>query len=189
VCFRNNYTVSLLFKQNLYLMKNMFTSWLFLCLLMAGLALPLLTGCHGSGEKAQEKSLEAAIESSSGEKAEVDIDGQNITIESDNYSAKINTQGDTWPSEIPDDVPEFTYGTIQGITTTDVEGAHGWGMNYRDVAAGAIEKYNSDLKQKGFKTVKVIMDEGGSVTGEKDNIIVSVISGDDMTHVSVQVAK
>lgn len=170
-------------------MKKNLISWMRAGMLPVLLILSGLYGCQGAGDKAREKSLETAIESSSGEKADVDIDGKKVTIEGDNYKTELNTGGNKWPGEIPEDVPEFTYGVIDGTTTTETDEVHGWGINFRDVPKDAVEKYNTALKEKGFKTMKVIMDEGGSVTGEKGNIIVSLISGEDMTHVSVQVTK
>ncbi|MBN1199847.1 MAG: hypothetical protein JXA23_10880 [Bacteroidales bacterium] len=170
-------------------MKKIFLSQLLAGTVSVVLVLAGLPGCQSAGDKAREESLETVIENSSGEKTEVDINGQNVTIEGDNYKTELNTAGNQWPEGIPEDVPEFTFGEIHGTTATETDEVYGWGIHFADVPKDAVEKYSAALKEKGFKTVKVIMDEGGTVTGEKGKITVSLISGDDMTHLSIQVTK
>jgi hypothetical protein len=170
-------------------MKKFYASWTPVCLFLAFLVIAGLPACQSAGKKAGEKAMEAAIEKSSGENAEVDIEGEKVTIQGEDYKAEVNAGGSEWPDEIPDDIPEFSYGSIEGTTTTETDDMRGWGINFRDVPSDAVDKYESALKSRGFKTVKVTMDEGGTVGGEKGNFSVSVISGKDMTHVGIQVKK
>ncbi len=52
-----------------------------------------------------------------------------------------------WPSAMPTDVPQFTYGTITGASNNimgNVQAA------YENVTADAFDKYQSDLKTAGW---------------------------------------
>jgi hypothetical protein len=146
-----------------------------------------LTSCQSNKQKTQEKIAEEVIENATGQKTEAEIDGEKVTIEGENYKAELNAKGGEWSDEIPKDVPEFNYGTISHSTVSDAEGTKSWGYIFKGVTQESVEKYNVLLKKNGFKTMKMTMDKGGSLTGEKDNIVVSVIWSDEMTHVSVQV--
>lgn len=170
-------------------MKNSLFSQILASLVSVFLIIALLPGCQNAGEKAAENAAEAAIENASGESTEVDINGNKVTIEGENYKTELNTAENKWPDGIPGDVPEFAFGKITAVTTTETDEVYGWGVNFQDVPKDAVEKYAALLKEKGFQTTKLIMDEGGTVTGEKGNLIVSLISGDDMTHLSIQVTK
>jgi len=170
-------------------MKNSLFSQILASLVSVFLIIALLPGCQNAGDKAAENAAEAAIENASGESTEVDINGNKVTIEGENYKTELNTAENKWPEGIPKDVPEFDFGKIKGITITETDEVYGWGINFQDVPKDAVEKYAALLKEKGFQTTKLIMDEGGTVTGEKGNLIVSLISGDDMTHLSIQVTK
>lgn len=147
-----------------------------------------LTSCRCSKQKTQEKMAEEAIENATGQKTDADIDGDKVTIEGENYKAEINAKGGTWSDQIPKDVPKFDYGAINHSTVSDAEGTKSWGYIFKGVTRESVEKYDVLLKKNGFKTMKMTMGEGGSLTGEKDNIVVSVIWSDEMTHVSVQVS-
>jgi hypothetical protein len=156
----------------------------FLCFFLSSL---LLVSCHGNKQKTQEKIMEEAIESSTGQKTNADIDGDKVTIEGENYKAELNAKGGKWSDEIPKDVPEFNFGTINHSTVSEAEGTKTWAYILKGVSQESLGKYDALLKKNGFETVKMSMGKGGSITGEKGNIIISVIWSEEITHMSVQV--
>lgn len=160
---------------------RVFTLFIFLVLLV-------LTSCQSNKQKAQEKLMEEAIENSAGQKTDADINGDKVTIEGENYKAEVNSKGGKWSEEIPKDVPEFNYGTIDHSTVSEAEGTKSWGFIFKAISEDVIGKYDALLKKNGFETMKMTMGKGGSITGEKNNIVVSVIWSEEMTHVSVQVS-
>jgi hypothetical protein len=149
----------------------------------------LITSCKCSSEKTQEKMMEEALENASGEKTDVDINKDKVTIEGENYKAELNTKGGKWSDEIPDDVPEFTWGTIEHSTVSEAEGTKTYGLFYKDVDTAVLDKYDAALKKNGFKTMKMTMDKGGTITAEKGKIIVTAVVSDNGAHIGVQIRR
>jgi hypothetical protein len=54
-----------------------------------------------------------------------------------------------WPSEMPPDVPVFTYGTITA-SSNNVNGAGAIQAVFDNVDPGAFDKYRNDLKKAGW---------------------------------------
>ncbi len=133
--------------------------------------------------------MEKALEKGSGENSDVDIQGDKVKIESGDHKSEINLTGDEWPKEIPADVPQFNYGSIHHTTSSEDNGMKGWGVFYEDVKLDAIDKYDAELNKNGFKTMKMTMPKGGTITAEKGKIIVTAIISEEMSQVGVQVGK
>ena len=76
-----------------------------------------ITSCKSSSEKQKEKMAEEALEKASGDKTDVDIEGDKVKIEGENYKGEINVKGSTWPADMPADVPRFDFGSIEHTTT------------------------------------------------------------------------
>jgi hypothetical protein len=168
-------------------MKLLFTLWNKGFIVIFLLAMLQLISCQCNRQKTQEKILEETIENSTGQKTDAEIDGDKVTIEGENYKAELDAKGGKWASEIPECVPEFNYGKISHSSFSEAEGTKTWAYIIKDAPLEVLGKYEALLKKNGFQTMKMSMGKGGSVTGEKDSIIVSLITGEEMTHVSVQV--
>jgi hypothetical protein len=116
----------------------------------------LVSACGGddAGEKAGEKIAEKALEDAGTAGADVDIDGDNVTIESDEGTVKVGT-GDvpeSFPSDlsIPDGDITASVDSPQGaMLTIDVE----------DPAA-AFDEAVADLEANGWTRVMVTDAEG-----------------------------
>lgn len=81
-----------------------------------------------------------------------------------------------WPEEIPSEVPEFTYGKLNVVSTTNVKDKKTWTLIYESSAAGALEKYKQDLTNKGWSIQNTMqMGEGGSIQAEKDKLQVFIM--------------
>lgn len=129
-----------------------------------------LPSCKQAGEKTQEKALEKAIEQGGGEKADVDIDDQKITIESEEGKMQINAGANQWPKDAPAEVPELKTGQIAGTTTSESDQGRNWSVRYTGVAVEELDKYGAILKSQGFKINTIKAAKGGMVSGEKGNI-------------------
>lgn len=170
-------------------MKNTVKILMSALLTLAIPGLIMICSCSSPGKKAQEKMMEKALEQGSGENSDVDIQGDKVKIESGDHKSEINLTADEWPKDIPADVPEFKYGSIHHTTSSEDNGSKGWGVFYEDVRLDAIDKYDAELKKNGFKTTKMTMPKGGSITAEKGKIIVTAIISEKMSQVGVQVGE
>ena len=143
------------------------------------------SSCKKAGEKAGEDIMETAIEKSGRGPADVDIDRGNITIHSDSFDAKLKTEAREWPGDIPAGAPRFTYGVVAHTTYVETEDTRTWGVFFDEVPLAAAEKYEQELKQKGFKTFRFASDEGASVSGQKGNLTISATVTEGGAHLSV----
>ena len=143
-----------------------------------------------SCKKAAEKSSEKMIEKSMGDDTSVDIDDEKVTIKTGEGTFTSDATIKIWPKDIPDEIPQFDHGTIVNVTTQNMDDSNNWVVIFEEVPGSAIEKYKADLKSKGFKINFVTTAiAGGHLAAEKDNIIVSVMSGEGNAAVSVGVKK
>lgn len=126
--------------------------------------------CKQAAEKQQERALEKAIEQSGDQNANVDIEKDKITIESDEGKMMIKTGEEKWPSNVPADIPELKVGTIIGTMVGESDQGNSWTIRYQGVEMDELEQYGTRLKNAGFKTTKIKSSKGGMVSGEKGNL-------------------
>ncbi len=129
-----------------------------------------LTAC---GEKTAEKTAEKAIESSTGGSADVDIDDDTVTINTNAGSMSAGEEVD-----LPDNFPSDIYiidGTIKmAMATTEIEGFSVSVETSKSVSAAKTE-YEEKLVDDGWTITGMLsFTETASVTAEKDNRIVTV---------------
>ncbi|MBN1820868.1 MAG: hypothetical protein JXR31_10190 [Prolixibacteraceae bacterium] len=142
--------------------------------------------CRKASEKASEKLMEKTLENATGQKTDVDINGQNAIIKTEGSTINVDYNAKAWPKEIPGDVPEFTYGKVKGVTTTEIDGQKVWNINFDDVKEGFVDKYDAQLKEKGFETVTMKMGEkGGSITGEHEKYTIFLMGNDGTISLSL----
>jgi len=142
--------------------------------------------CRQTSEKQGEKAMEEMIEQGGNTNADVDIEENKVTIESDQGKVEIsNTGEETWPDDIPDIVPELKTGKITGITRSNAEGVKNWMVRYNEVPIEELDKYNATLKAKGFKTMTMKTGKGGMVNGEKDKLLVILTVAPEMSAISI----
>ena len=130
----------------------------------------MMVSCKQSAEKQKEKELEKAMEKCGGEKADVNIEDLNITIESEGNKIEIKTGAEKWPADAPGDVPELQAGTIIGTTISESNEGRNWSVRYSGVTMDDLNEYAATLKNKGFKIQTIKAPKGGMVNGEKGNI-------------------
>lgn len=156
-----------------------------LSLLVLALA-TIFISCKKSAEKAQETIMEKAI----GKNADVDLDNQKIVVETEEGTFTSDATVKKWPKGIPNDVPEFKFGKIANLSTQDMEESKNWTLVFEEVPTNALNDYKTILKDKGFKVTSVsVPGAGGQVSGEKDNMFVAVMAGEEMASLTVGLKK
>jgi hypothetical protein len=146
--------------------------------------------CQRASQKTGEKMMEKALENATGGKANVNINGEKTVIETSAGKMEIDGKATSWPGEIPGDIPEFKFGKVTAVTTSDMDGNKSWNIVYNDVEAGFLDKYDALLKEKGFETVTMKMgDKGGSITAENPKYNVFLMGGEGKMSLAVTVKK
>lgn len=135
--------------------------------------------CQQAAEKAAENALEKALENESGGKADVDVDKNEINIESDEGNVHISTKENTWPASMPAAVPQPQGGKIMSVVTAETDEGNTWMVQYAEIPASEQERYRDLLKSKGFNTTIMKNPQGVTVAGDKGNLQVMFSLGND----------
>ena len=146
-----------------------------MAILMAISLVTVFTSCKRAAEKTQEKIIEKAI----GDKATVDLDDEKIVITTDEgtFTADANIQ--SWPKEIPNEVPKFKNGKIVMVNTQNMEKGKNWVIIFEDVSPNETAKYKENLESNGFKVnFSTTAGTGTHFAAEKGNITV-ILMGDE----------
>ncbi|MCX6180113.1 MAG: hypothetical protein NT163_12265 [Chlorobiales bacterium] len=156
---------------------------IFFALLSLGVT---LSSCQ---KKIEDVLVEKAIEQSTGKKVDIKSGGQNITIESEGKKIEIQGNSAVWPTDMPTEVPKFSYGKIKAVTRSTMPEGKSWTVVCENVMGNIVKDYESNLKSCGFKTVATIVTsdqgESGSVSGTKDKLNVALIIGSGSASLSV----
>ena len=133
------------------------------------------TSCKREAEKTQEKIIEKAI----GDKAKVDLDDEKIVIETEEGTFTADATTQSWPKEIPNEVPEFKNGKIVMVNTQNMEEGKNWVIIFEDVSPNEAAKYKENLESNDFKiNFSTTAGTGTHFAAEKDNITV-MLMGDE----------
>jgi len=141
-----------------------------------------INSCKKTSEKATEKMIERSI----GNDANVDIEDEKVTIKTDEGTFTTDANANSWPDNISNDIPEFKYGEIISITTQEMEEGNGWMIIFENIPKTTLSDYQTELKNKGFKIANMTTyGTGGMLNAQKDNLIVTIISGDGNATLSI----
>lgn len=133
------------------------------------------TSCKRAAEKASEK----IIEKSFGDEAKVDLDDEKIVIETEEGTFTADATIQSWPKEIPNEVPEFKNGKIIMVNTQNMGEGKNWVIIFEDVSPDQPAKYKENLENNGFKiNFTTTAGTGTHFAAEKDNITV-MLMGDE----------
>lgn len=150
-------------------------------LLLASAVVFFLAACKSPNEKTGEK----ALESVTGKDIEMNEAGD-VTIEGNGQRVVLNQQANTWPADIPSEVPQLQNLAIQRVTRSEMEGTITWSVVYEGASIDMLKTYNAALKAKGFKTTLTQTPQGGNVIVEKDGLLVSCMVSQKACMISVQ---
>lgn len=132
-----------------------------------------ILACGNPAEKAAEKTAEAMIEQATGNEVDINQTEGSVTVKTEEGDYKVETQGQTWPENMPTGVPQPKSGKISSVVSSSAFEGNSWTVYYEEWTYKAVEDYEAQLKKEGYKTALFKMDEGGSVSGEKDKLTVS----------------
>ncbi|MBX2926650.1 MAG: hypothetical protein KF852_02340 [Saprospiraceae bacterium] len=144
---------------------------------LCAIVIAAVTFSLSSCKRASEKTAEALIEKATGHKASIDKDGKSVTFETDEGKVTYKAGEKTLPDNFPKEAPAFPKNKITNSTYGETPEGQFWVIYYEGVNAEVLDKYLADLKDAGYKTSFFKMDEGGTVSGEKDNFIISCMIG------------
>lgn len=140
------------------------------------------TSCKRAAEKAQEKIIEKAI----GDKADIDLDDEKIVIKTDEGTFTADANAQSWPKEIPNEVPEFKNGNIVMVNTQDMDGGKNWVVIFEDVSPNDARNYKEKLESNGFKiNFTTTSGTGTHFMAEKGNIMVTLMGDEGGASISV----
>ena len=153
-------------------------------ILMAGFVLALalsLSACLSPAEKVSEKvgesMAEKALENATGGQADVDVDGENVTIKTDEGSFEAG-ENVKLPDDFPSDVHVYD-GKLLGVIRTSENNGFTLTIETADALSAVKAVYEEKMREAGWKTVGS-MDFGTSASlgGEKENRMLSVMIGE-----------
>lgn len=98
-------------------------------------------------KKAGEKITEGLLGAATGGKVDVTSGGEGVNISNGEGSLSLGAAA-KWPSDMPSNVPQFTYGSI--VAASKISDQDGWMALYEKVSADAQTKYAADLAAKGW---------------------------------------
>jgi hypothetical protein len=124
----------------------------------------MVSGCSkkDANEKLGETMSERMLERATGGVADVDIDGQNVSIKTKDANVQM-TSTDKWPSDMFPSIPQFSYGKVERVTTGVEEGMKKFNIWLRDVPDDASDQYDAELKAAGWESQITIMSEQGDM--------------------------
>lgn len=160
----------------------------FICLMLVSL---LVFGCgRNSVEKAVERQIEKSLEADGGGKAVVDIDGENISIETEDGSMKLSGGG---KAKVPDNFPEdvLVYEGADVQVALSMPDGFSVVLQTKDAQAKVVDFYSAKMVDKGWSR-EMSADMGGQkmLAFKKDNRVVSLVTTgvDGGTQIALTVA-
>lgn len=146
-------------------------------MLVASVAVFAGCGKKQTSEKVAESMMEKTLEKATGEKADVNIEGGNVSIKTGDSSMEMKATSE-WPADMFSDVPRFTYGVVERVTSGQEGGMQKFNVYIRDVEDGAFDKYGADIKAAGWQSQSTMQsDEGGMISAQKGNVALQFIYG------------
>ncbi len=96
------------------------------------------------------------------------------TINLDSIADLLQHSGEKiWPKTIPVEVPPLQAGKITGVASSQALEADSWSVMYQGITLRHLEEYEAALKQAGFKTALFKIDNDGSLSAEKGELVVA----------------
>lgn len=102
-------------------------------------------------EKAGEQIAEKLLESGTGAKVDVDNNGENVKIETDEGSLEYGSNAE-WPTDLPNNVPEITAGSVTAASkVNDADSGSAWTISMADINKEEYDAYKKALSDAGWQ--------------------------------------
>lgn len=162
-------------------------------LIIISVLLPISMAIYSCKSNTQDKAgtelAEKMMEQATGSDIELENGGANVTIEGNGEKVQINQQAREWPSEILPEVPQIADGEVIRVVKSETNENFTWNVYYKPVPIETINTYADEMKANGFEIMKMQMPKGGQVTGQKGELVIFCIYGDETCMISVQQPK
>jgi len=147
-------------------------------------------GLFYSCKKTSEKLTEKMIEKSLDDESDVNIGKEKISIETQDGSFTMDAKANSWPKEIPDDVPKFVEGKVLSVSKMQFPHGENWTILYENILASEADEYKEKLEANGFTIQATInMGQGTHIIAEKENLMVRVMAGEGNVAITVTMEK
>jgi len=147
-------------------------TWLIVILIVVVLLIGLSVGGYFASKyvfnKAGEGLVEKVIESGTGGKVDIDTNNKDITVKTDEGTFNAG-ESVSWPSDMPSDVPKFSYGKITMATKISTD-PKGWSIIISDVQPSNFTDYQNKLKAAGWTEVGSTQFGVSLIQMEKNNL-------------------
>jgi hypothetical protein len=151
-------------------------NWTVIMVAALACSLLVLTGCGGkkADEKTAEKMAEKVIKETTGKDVDVKVEEGKIEFEGKDFKTEI-AETAAWPSDMFEDVPQFTLGKIERVNKTQEEaGMKKFNIYFIDFEEDAVKKYADILRENGWQTNLMQMGaQGGMLSAQKGNLALS----------------
>jgi hypothetical protein len=162
--------------------KNFFIFFLALSMSFA------LTACKSPAEKfsekASEKMAEKAIENAVGGNADVDVNGDNVNVNTKEGNVQVGEKI-SLPADFPKDVYVYE-GTIKAVISNNSPKGYTVSIETDKAIADIKAAYEKKIVEDGWENTGVMdFGDSASISGKKDNRMISVMIGksDDKTSI------
>jgi hypothetical protein len=118
--------------------------------------------------KVTEQTTESLIEGATGGKVDIDSDGDEVSVETEDSSYSMNGKSE-WPSDMPASVPEFTYGTVEASSKSSSGEDTSWSVTFTDVNSGAYDNYTAALKNAGWNETGNLSSSGSQISNMEND--------------------
>lgn len=108
------------------------------------------------GKKIAESVIEKTIEARTGAKVDINSAGEgSLKVKNKDGELAIGATAQ-WPSDMPNDVPKFSAGTIVAAIKTDNNEGKAWSVVIKDVEKSAVDAYLVNLKAQGWQSTSQV---------------------------------
>lgn len=156
---------------------------------VATAAVLALSGCSNAVDGLAEGAVERAIENELGASADVSIDDDSFTVDTEDGS--ITAGAGSLPEDFPADVP-LVDGEVSFSQRLETADGLGWTVVITSPVepAATVEQVRNDLQANGFTVDDATEfnagdDAGGTIIAERDDLSVLVVVGGDGTGTAV----
>ena len=99
----------------------------------------------------EEKRISDMVSRATEGKADIDFKSGQIKVKTPEGDAYITSGGGTWPGDLPEEIPQFAGGAIQGSTNSDTPTGRSWTVIFKSVEKASLLAYIKDLTDNGWK--------------------------------------
>jgi len=118
--------------------------------------------------KVAEQTTESLIEGATGGKVDIDSNGEDVSIETEDGSYSMSGDNE-WPADMPSSVPKFTYGSVEASSKSSSGDSTNWSVTFTEVKSDAYDSYTTELEKAGWNETSNISSGGSQIANMENN--------------------